>query len=85
MGIEHGRGEQMKTYTPAWWHSEDEVQALARDLVEVGELDDARSVLDFFEKPFKWSVEWLFWSEHERSDDADVWGRFDDWKKEQQR
>jgi hypothetical protein len=38
-----------------WWREHEELEAFARVLYEGDELNTARDVLDFLEKPMKWT------------------------------
>jgi hypothetical protein len=49
-----------------WIHDPDEVLAFGRVLVDSDELDSARDVLDYIEKPQKWNNEHELW-EHNGS------------------
>lgn len=40
-----------------WWHCPDELVAFARVLYEGDEINTAREMLDFFDKPMKWTEE----------------------------
>jgi hypothetical protein len=44
-----------------WWHLPDELVAFARVLYEGDELNTARDVIDFFDKPMKWTEERDSW------------------------
>ena len=41
-----------------WWQYQNRVQALARFLLEIGEIYGTDNLMYFFEKPWKWENEW---------------------------
>jgi hypothetical protein len=48
----------MTTDNGEWWETHNNVLALARALDDEGGFSDTDEVIDFFEKPWKWSPEW---------------------------
>jgi hypothetical protein len=60
----------------SWIHDPDEVLAFGHVLVDTGEIDTAKDVLYYFEKPHKWQPEYELWEKAGRPGDASVagWG-----------
>lgn len=56
----------------------DEIARFGRKLVEAGIIgSDAESVLDYFEAPWKWGLEYRLWTRLERpADDDEAWDGF---------
>jgi hypothetical protein len=61
-----------------WTDDFAEVVVFGHVLVTTNELDDARSVLDYFEKPHKWQPEYELWIEAGRPREASDagWAQF---------
>ena len=57
-----------------WIYDPDEVAAFGYVLVDTGELESARDVLYYVEKPHKWSPEHELWEAAGRPGDASVTG-----------
>ena len=56
-----------------WTHDRTQVVNLARDLVKVGVLSDAETVLEYFDEPFNWNREHEWWMAHACTDNPDQW------------
>lgn len=75
---------------PEWISSSDEVNALARVLLDAGEFDSqsadpraiAENVLEFMEKPHHWDAEYRWWVANNRTYNLELWedGRDKDWE-----
>ena len=57
-----------------WIYDPDEVAAFGHVLVDTGELESARDVLYYVEKPHKWAPEHELWETAGRPGDAAVAG-----------
>jgi len=56
-----------------WYASSDEVQAFARDGVASGYFETVEALLEYFEKPWHWADEYVWWNRAGRPDDAESW------------
>jgi hypothetical protein len=61
-----------------WYNDYDTVVGFARTLENAGELTDAREVILYFEKPWKYDTEYDAWLEFDKpnSDDKKNWDSF---------
>lgn len=68
----------MTATTPNWYADPQAVHAFATVLVDVEMLQDREAVLYFFEKPWKWTTEYLLWEEHgfPANDEGGSWAEF---------
>lgn len=56
-----------------WQNSPDEVARFARDMVHSGYMTAIDSLVEYIEKPRKWSKEHAWWEANGESDEASVW------------
>ena len=61
-----------------WYDDPQAVHAMGTVLADVFILQDAESVLYFFEKPWKWTDEYRLWQSYgfPANDEGEAWARF---------
>jgi hypothetical protein len=74
--------EQTQSTTTPWYGNHDDVVSFARVLVDAEWLDTSGEVIDYFERPWKWSPEYGVWIQAGRPTAAEggvgvgVWDAF---------
>ena len=56
-----------------WISNSEEVHSFARDMVEADYITEPSTLLDYFEKPYKWSREHTWWVANDRPDSWETW------------